>query len=272
MRIKFQKAKLPAPFYQKNGVTLYHGDNRKILPLLNQEFSLVLTSPPYDNLRDYAKSLSWEFKPTAKLIVASLRKHGVLVWNVNDATIAKEESGSSFMQALYFKSLGLKLHDTMIWNKSSVSNAGSFSVRYGQCFEYMFVLVKDSLKTFNSINDRRNKHFGASRKVGYIRRMPDGTMQRNKHVPKPIPEFGQRFNIWEFPPSHASKNYGHPAAFPLSLCRDHVISWTSESDLVLDPFCGSGTLLKAAQDLNRRAVGIESNEAYCKMAVKRLTE
>ena len=64
----------------------------------------------------------------------------------------------------------------------------------------------------------------------------------------------------------------HPARFPLQLARDHILSWTNPGDLVIDPMTGSGTTLRAAADLERRAIGIEINPEYCQLIRRRLAQ
>ena len=109
---------------------------------------LVVTSPPYDNLRDY-KGYSFNFQGTAEQLFRTLRPGGVLVWVVGDATVDGSESGSSFRQALGFMDIGFNLHDTMIYTKGGFANPSSN--RYHQVFEYMFVLSKGQPKSFNPI-------------------------------------------------------------------------------------------------------------------------
>lgn len=65
---------------------------------------------------------------------------------------------------------------------------------------------------------------------------------------------------------------GHPTSKPLSMVRDWVSKFSDERDLVLDPFAGSGTTLRAAADLNRRAIGIELEEKYCEVIARRLQQ
>jgi site-specific DNA-methyltransferase (adenine-specific) len=64
----------------------------------------------------------------------------------------------------------------------------------------------------------------------------------------------------------------HPTEKPIGLLRQWIADFTDPGDLILDPFMGSGTTLRAAKDLGRRAIGIEINEQYCEIAVRRLAQ
>ena len=66
--------------------------------------------------------------------------------------------------------------------------------------------------------------------------------------------------------------YKHPAMFPEALARDHILSWSNEGDIVLDPFSGSGTTAKMAKYNGRRFVGIEVNPEYVAISEKRLLQ
>ena len=102
------------------------GDCIEVLSGIKEEvFDMVLTSPPYDNLRTYEDSLIWNediWKRVIELLYKVVKKGGVVVWIVNDATIDGSETGTSFKQALYFKEVGFNIHDTMIWEKPNFSN------------------------------------------------------------------------------------------------------------------------------------------------------
>jgi len=100
---------------------------------------LTVTSPPYDNLREY-KGYSFAFEEIAKELFRITKQGGVLVWIVGDATMNGTESGTSFKQALFFKEIGFNLHDTMIYQK--VNYVPLTHNRYEQSFEFMFVLSK----------------------------------------------------------------------------------------------------------------------------------
>ena len=119
--------------------------------------NLTVTSPPYDNLRQY-NGYSFDFESIAKELFRVTKQGGVVVWIVGDETVKGSETGTSFKQALFFKEIGFNLHDTMIYQKHNFSNPSSN--RYHQIFEYMFVFSKGKPKTFNPIKDRKNIEAG----------------------------------------------------------------------------------------------------------------
>ena len=111
---------------------------------------LTVTSPPYDYLRDYTNESEWtfeKFKEIAQQLYRITKDGGVVVWNVADQTIDGDETGTSFKQALYFKEIGFKLADTMIYKKQNPGGARGSNKTYIQSFEYMFVFSKGKLLT-----------------------------------------------------------------------------------------------------------------------------
>lgn len=117
------------------------GDSaEKLKEIPDNSVDLVVTSPPYDNLREY-RGYSFDFEKIATELTRVIKDGGVIVWVVGDATIKGSETGTSFRQALYFKDVcGLNLHDTMIYAKTTCPFPSK--VRYKQAFEYMFVFSK----------------------------------------------------------------------------------------------------------------------------------
>jgi DNA modification methylase len=234
---------------------------------------LIVTSPPYDNLRTYNENISqWnneKWKGIIRKLYYVTKQGGVVVWIVSDATINGSETGTSFKQALWAKECGFNLHDTMIWNKGSFTGVGSLAVRYAPTWEYMFIFSKGSPKTFNPIKDKLNKQPGKlhPKKIRNV----DGRMKDGSNPNKRRNEYGQRFSIWDQSPLYGN-NTLHPAVFPEKLAHDHIISWSNKGDIVLDCFMGSGTTGVACKKTNRNFIGIELDKTYFDIASKRIAE
>lgn len=246
---------------------IYNMDCLDGLKLLkNDSIDMVLTSPPYDNLRTY-NGYSFDFEHIAQELYRVIKVGGVIVWIVGDAVIDGSETGSSFKQALYFMSLGLKLHDTMIYEKNSMSMPER--IRYHQKFEYMFVFSKGKPKTFNPIIDHLNTADRWSTKFNTYE--ADGSkIERERTLDKN--EYGMRFNIWKYNTGFGFTTKDktiHPAMFPEKLAQDHIISWSNENDIVLDPFMGSGTTAKMCVLNNRQYIGFEISKEYYEASLER---
>lgn len=254
--------------------TIYNLDNVQGMKMMDAEsVDLVVTSPPYDNLRNY-NGYSFDFENVSKELFRILKVGGVIVWIVNDAMIDGSETGTSFRQALGFMDVGFNLHDTMIWCKDGGGAVGS-NYAYSQNFEYMFVLSKGRPKTFNPIKDKKNlsyKENGNNKITVFTKSRRNVEVTREDKRQIEIQEFSKRNNWWIFTPSQEEGSYFHPAIFPEKLVRDHIISWSNEGDLVLDPFMGSGTTAKVARSFHRNFIGFEISTEYWKLANKRLQD
>jgi len=245
-----------------------------------ESVDLCVTSPPYDDLRTYNDSSKWDhevFKQVAQSLTRVLKPGGVIMWNVGDATVKGGETGSSFRQALYFmEECGLRLHDTMIYEKSGIAfAAGPHSVRYSQAFEYCFILSKGKPKTVNIIMDKKNKWAGISSWGNAKARKKDGTLEDAGKKSKATREWGARTNIWRIVNSggfgQSSKtSYKHPATMPEELARGHIISWSNPGDVVIDPFMGSGTTAQVCLEEKRSFIGFEIDDTYHAMCVERV--
>lgn len=227
---------------------------------------LTVTSPPYDNIREY-KGFAWDEDELIKELYRVTKAGGVVVWIVNDATIKGSETGTSFMQALKFKAAGFNLHDTMIWQKISPFTHKN---RYISCFEYMFVFSKGAPAKVSLICDRRNK-WGGTKVHGTLRAKADGVLVENAGIKagRKVKDFGARYNVWDMPGDKTNKT-GHPAVFPEQLAADHIVSWSAPGDVVLDPFMGSGTTAVACLKTGRNYLGFEISPEYCAIAQKRI--
>jgi DNA modification methylase len=244
------------------------GDNTEVLSGFPDAcIDLVVTSPPYDDLRTYGGH-SWNFEALAAQLVRVLKPGGVIVWVVADATVNGSESGTSMRQALHFQSLGLNLHDTMVYEKAGTGACGS-NLAYWQAWEFMFVMAKGRPKTVNRIADVKNIRAGAVCTKGRI--AADGT-EKDARV-RIVPEISVRTNLWRYQAgNNGDDRTDHPAVFPEGLAKDHIVSWSNPGDVVLDPFSGSGTTCKAAKELERLWCGIELNPKYCADSQRRLSQ
>ena len=247
-------------------MTLHNGDCLKYMRTLpDGVFDLTVTSPPYDNLRTYGKDFD-AAKFDWQSIIAELHRvtktGGVVVWVVADATIKGSETGTSFRQALWAMECGFNLHDTMIYrtNKPPMNDN-----RYQSCFEYMFVFSKGKPKVFNALKTKC-KHAG-KRNTSRIYVNADGS---TKKMSKPgvYNQTKVLENIWFF--SSGNDRPGHPAPFPESLARDHILSWSNAGDTVFDPMMGSGTTGKMAKLHGRKFVGCELDAGYFEIARQRI--
>jgi site-specific DNA-methyltransferase (adenine-specific) len=250
---------------------IINDDSEKCLQLIPDNcIDLTITSPPYDDIRDY-NGYNFNDEILSNIIKQLYRvtaNGGVVVWIVGDATTNGSESGSSFKQALKFMEAGFKLHDTMIYEKNTSSfPAKRNGNRYTQIFEYMFVFCKGKLKTANLICDKPNKWAGHTNWGKNTNRLKNGELQETSDI-KPVPDFSPRNNIWKYNVgkgfnSTDKESHEHPAIFPEKLAEDHILSWSAEGDIVLDPFSGSGTTCKMAKKNGRKYIGIDISKEYC---------
>ena len=254
---------------------IYNLECSEGLKLLDNEvIDLTVTSPPYDNIRKY-NGFSFDIDTIIKELYRVTKKGGVVVWIVADQTINGSESGTSFRQALKFIDCGFKLHDTMIYEKNTSSfPARRNGNRYTQIFEYMFVFSKGKPATANLICDKPNKWAGHTNWGKNTQRDYNNDLKETSKI-KPVPKYSPRNNIWKYAVGggFATKDKiasKHPAIFPEKLAEDHILSWSSAGDTVLDIFCGSGTTLKMSMLNNRNYIGFDISEEYCKLAEERI--
>ncbi len=241
---------------------IYCMDNIQGMAKLGEEtVDLTVTSPPYDDLRNY-NGYSFDFEKTARGLYYVTKPGGVVVWIVGDATKNGSETGTSFKQALYFKEIGFNLHDTMIWFKPNAMPQID-KTRYTQSFEYMFIFSKGKPKTANPLLILTKNAGKIVKRISNNNQNINKSVRIDKTKDKRI-----SFNVCKV--CVGTKSFGHPAVFPEQLVQDHVLSWSNEGDLVFDPFMGSGTTAKMAKLNNRNFIGFEISQEYCDIANKRL--
>jgi site-specific DNA-methyltransferase (adenine-specific) len=232
----------------------------------NSTIDLVVTSPPYDNLRNY-NGYQFPFEKIADELFRIMKKGSVVVWVVGDKIIKGNRTLTSFKQALYFQSLGFNVHDTMIYKKKNTPFMRSNA--YTNCYEFMFVFSKGSPKTFHPLKTKtiRNgiEKLPFNKKADGINKKEWGELKKEKTLT----------NIWEYAVGLGGSTndriaFEHTAIFPEKLAEDHILSWTDENDIVLDPMCGSGTTCKMAKINDRKYIGMDISEVYCKISNDRL--
>ncbi len=248
-------------------LTLSNKDSVEALSELEAgSVQLVVTSPPYDNLRTYGGH-SWDFEGTAMQLFRVVCEGGIVCWNVGDSVVDGSETLTSMRQAIYFKDVvGFRVHDTMIYEKSNGSKPDP--TRYNPCMEYIFVLSKGKPRCFNPIKDKVNVTFGKPCFGVHTMREKDGSMSERKER-KVAAEYGTRSNIWKGN-TRGQEDAGlaleHPAMMPKWLARDLILSWSNAGDLVADPFAGSGTTGHEAISTGRRAWLNDINADYLKLS------
>ena len=226
---------------------------------------LTITSPPYDNLRNY-NGYSFNFEDIAQQLYRVTKTGGILIWIVGDK-IHKGKSLTSFEQGLFFQKIGFRMHDVMIYKKKNTPFMRSNA--YTNCFEFMFVLAKGKPKTFNPLKQKTVRN-------GYemltFNKKADGINKKNW---KELKKLKTKNNIWEYAVGLGGTTsdkiaFQHPAVFPEKLAEDHILSWSNKGDIVFDPMCGSGTTCKMATLHDRKFIGVDISKTYIDIAKKRV--
>jgi site-specific DNA-methyltransferase (adenine-specific) len=245
----------------------------KMLP--DSSIDLGVTSPPFDNLRQYGGTnpFSWEiFQAVADQLHRVLKQGGIVAWDVQDEMKDGNVSSTSFRQVLYFQEIGFFRHETLI----IVSNGGKLPCKnhYPNVFRYCFILAKGRPDYVNVLRDRPNRNVGQINRP-HVRRF-NGRIEVNKKTSITGP-YGERNNVW---PTNVGWNktttdqdaFQHPALMPEKQAEDLIISYSRPGEVVLDPFSGAGTTVKMALLNDRRYVGFEIHKEYHDLAIKRLQD
>jgi DNA modification methylase len=252
---------------------IYHENCIETLARMPDEFvDLTITSPPYDDLRDY-NGYHFPVDEIAASLFDKTKIGGVVIWVVGDRTINGDETLTSFRHAITFQDAGFRVHDTMLYVKNNPipSDCGK---RYRQAFEYMFCFSKGQPKTFNPITEATKS---AGHKITAFRitgkgrgNVPDEDIGRQIKTQRKVS------NIFAYNVGTSSSRdkiaFQHPAIFPEQLVKDQILTWTDKGDLVYDCFMGSGTTAKAAHQLGRQWLGSEISAEYVKLAATRLSQ
>jgi site-specific DNA-methyltransferase (adenine-specific) len=250
---------------------IYHENCIDTLHRMPDELiDMTITSPPYDDLREY-NGYHFPVEEIAASLFHKTKPGGVVIWVVGDRTVNGDETLTSFRHAFTFKEAGFKVHDTMLYVKNNPipSDCGK---RYRQCFEYMFCFSKGQPTTFNPITEP-TKSAGTKIKAFRITERGRGNVP-DEDIGRRIKTERKVSNIFTYNVGTSSSKdkiaFEHPAIFPEQLVEDQIRTWTNAGDVVYDCFMGSGTTAKIAEQLNRRWLGSEVSDEYVKIAEQRL--
>lgn len=229
---------------------------------------LVFTSPPYADLRDYARIrpddyVGW-FLPMAYEIKRLLKEGGSFILNINDRCVRKSRHLYVFkLVVAIVETVGFPLIETYIWQKPNAM-PGRFGSRLKDAFEYVFWFGRTTDVKFRPANVG----------VPYSKGPPSdaGDAQTVWHR-----RGGQRMNEatiydrgWADPGNVIRRpvvggRSDHPARMPDDVAAFFISLATDENDIVLDPFMGTGTTARAARSLGRRFLGYEIHPEYIEL-------
>lgn len=256
---------------------LHRGEcTRKLKSLPAQQFELIVASPPYNLKKSYEAQTSMtgylqKQTQALKLLVDRLAPNGSLCWQVGNCILDKEVYPLDIYYYDLFKSLGLKLRNRIIWHfRHGLHSQKRFSGRY----ETILWFTKSEDYTFNLDPVRvpsrypLKRHFKGPKK-GQLSGNPLG--KNPSDIWEVLADDWSR-EIWDIPnvkSNHVEKTI-HPCQFPVELVERCVLALTNPGDWILDPYAGVGSSLVAALKNGRKAVGIEKNAGYVKIAQARI--
>jgi site-specific DNA-methyltransferase (adenine-specific) len=246
---------MTTPYYSDDHVTIYHGDCREMLPTLT-DINCVVTSPPYNTLTSHTttgggmhKSSGWSKKVKAIGYADDMTEADYVTWQRSIATALADASvdGASFFYN----------HKTRYRDKSPVHPIDIVRAFHGWRLRQEIVWARDGGMALNA------RMFCPSDERIFWMVKPGADHKWNQSS-------ASQMSVWKMRQEIGID--GHPCPYPVALPTRCISAVTDPGDLVVDPFMGSGTTLRAAKDLGRRAIGIEISEAYCELAVTRLAQ
>lgn len=267
---------------ETNKYKLYQGDCLNLIKdIEDNSIDFVLTSPPYDNIRDYKKD-GWnlDLSRLGKEISRVLKYGGVCVMVMQDQTIKGRKTLTTFKTTVdWCENTELDLWECCIYERNGTPGAW-WNKRFRVDHEYILIFIKGQKpKYFNKehmkipvnqeykrINETKNFLGGRNTKGQQIKNYKEVKLKDYKccgtvmHYKNSARESGGVKTLKK----------QHPATFPDKLAEDFILAFTQEGDIVLDPFAGSGTTLWASEKNNRYSIGFEINEAYVDLAKQRL--
>lgn len=248
---------------------MYIGDCRKILKSFPDErFQLMVTSPPYWDVRDYEHPMQIGFGQTLyeyleelmkvwKEVVRLLLPDGKIAVNIGNIYYSKPDEKrrtTANLALLVWNQLNtfneLRFMGTIYWQKTTSRNGAVLFGSYPYPSNFM---VSNAVETIHIF-----------RKKG-VRKVPKEIKELSKITKEEFREY--RNAIWCI---NGNPGNNHPAIFPSELPKRLIKMYSFVGDVILDPFCGIGTTNIEAVKLNRSSIGIDINLSYIKEAISRL--
>ncbi|MBK7985856.1 MAG: site-specific DNA-methyltransferase [Ignavibacteria bacterium] len=258
--------------YELNQV--YCGDCVELMKLIpSHSIDLVITSPPYDKIRDYKGNVKMDLHQTGREIFRILKDGGVAVLVIQDQTHNFGKSLTSFKTIVdWCDNIGFKLFETVIYRKHGAEGAW-WTQRFRVDHEYMPIFLKGEKPSYFDKEPLKilSKH-GGKVMTGSGARKTNGETQNT--VTRPINLTKCRGTVWEYLMA-GDKNplkRKHPAVFPDKIPFDFIQCFCPKDGIVLDPFTGSGSSLVMAKKLNRNFIGFDIESEYCELARERLLQ
>ena len=289
------------------------GDCEEVLKTFPDNcIDLIVTSPPYADLRDYGvpgsrikpdKYVEW-FLPKAIQFKRVLKETGSFVLNINDRVVNGKQHTYAFELLLALvKEVGFNFVRDYIWYNPATPPNSYSTGRYGRTkksHEYIFWFSKGDKWTFNldpirkpyshdmlkflqgrgkgdrKYNSRPSTHSFDCEKVWHDNGGSDpGSVIKIDYIdyiddPGSVIEIGNTSSNDSFIKMCRAKGITHPARFPEKLVEFFILAGSNENDIVLDPFCGSGTTAVSAHRHKREWIGIDLNGDYCNLAYERM--
>jgi site-specific DNA-methyltransferase (adenine-specific) len=233
---------------------------------------LVVTSPPYDSIRDY-HGFAFDLSEVGKQIFRVLKDGGIAVMVIQDQTKNFGKTLTTYRTIIdWCDNAGFKLFENIIYKKHG-AEGGWWKTRFRVDHEYMPIFLKGERPAYFDKEPLKipSKHAGKTM-TGCATRLTNGTTLTSKKVV--INAKKCRGTIWDYTTcgDGTRLKHEHPATFPDMLPRDFIQCFCPVGGIVLDPFLGSGTTALAALELERNFIGFDISEKYCDLARKRIKD
>ncbi|MFY9492974.1 MAG: DNA methyltransferase [Minisyncoccia bacterium] len=238
----------------------------------DNSIDLVVTSPPYDEIRKY-NGFSFDLHKTGMELFRILKNGGVAAMVIQDQTKSFAKTLTSFRTIVdWVDNIGFRLFENVIYRKYGTEGAW-WKHRFRVDHEYMPIFIKgERPQYFNKEPLKVPSKHGGKVMTGSGNRRTDG--KTTKTVTRIINQMKCRGTIWDYL-NAGDKNplkRKHPAVFPDKIPFDFIQCFCPPNGIVLDPFIGSGSTSVSAKKLNRNFIGIDLSKEYCDLAQKRLGE